>query len=191
MRITILATDSVLNNYGCFYAINNEETWYPFAREVTIEDIYAVRFKHIGINGEMTVGYAEGESDIGRVLDTEMIHLLNGDDTVYVDLVNAQPVEPVEKVRNENAVITTLIAAKEVAESERCLFNAYEGEQRFANEPIYLEDARDIKFISTSPDYPIKVGRTEGGAEIGTAANAEIIYTTSGEETIYISLGRA
>lgn len=92
----------------------------------------------------------------------------------------------------ENTIITTLIATQEVVESEHCLFNAYtdDGIQRFADEPINLENVKDIKFISRSPLCLIKIGRTEGGAEIGTAANAEIRYTTNGEETIYISLGK-
>jgi hypothetical protein len=92
----------------------------------------------------------------------------------------------------ENTIITTLIATKEVVESEHCLFNAYKGDgiQCFAEEPIQIEDAKEIKFISRSPLCPIRIGRTEGGAEIGTAANAEVKYTTNGEETIYISLGK-
>lgn len=59
---------------------------------------------------------------------------------------------------------------------------------QFTSSAIVIENVSTIKFKNLDAATTILIGTTEGGSDIGTIANAELTYATSGNQTIYLTV---
>ena len=60
--------------------------------------------------------------------------------------------------------------------------------QQFTSATLSLSEIGSINFKSLTADTTILIGTTAGGNDIGTIANSELIYSTSGDTTIYLTI---
>lgn len=60
--------------------------------------------------------------------------------------------------------------------------------QQFTDSVISLENISTLKFKNLDANTTILIGTTEGGSDVGTIANAELLYPTSGDATIYLTI---
>lgn len=58
---------------------------------------------------------------------------------------------------------------------------------QFTSTHIELQYVSTIHFKSTVDSPVVQLGTTNGGSDIGTIANAELTYITTGNETVYIT----
>lgn len=58
----------------------------------------------------------------------------------------------------------------------------------FNGEAFAVEEVALMKFKSTTADTTVLIGSTAGGSDIGTIANSELTYATSGNITIYLTV---
>lgn len=59
---------------------------------------------------------------------------------------------------------------------------------QFASTSIEVSNVATIHFKNGATDTTLKIGTTSGGAEIGSITDAQLIYNTSGDATIYLTV---
>lgn len=84
----------------------------------------------------------------------------------------------------------TFTVPSEILNNENYGYSLDNGEtwNNFETTYFVVDRVRTVKFKNLVSDVVLLIGTTEGGSDIGTIANAELMYTTSGNVSIYITI---
>lgn len=86
--------------------------------------------------------------------------------------------------------IITISVPNALLNNDNYTYSTDNGEtwNQFASELFTVANVTAIKFKSLDANTTILFGTTEGGSDIGTIANAELLYPTSADQTIYLTV---
>ena len=86
-NVVVNIPETLLNNELYQYSLDNGQTWLNFDNSVlNLTSVFTIKFKSESASPTILIGTTDGGSDIGTIANAELMHVISGNETIYLTI---------------------------------------------------------------------------------------------------------
>lgn len=85
--VIVNVPETLLNDENYQYSLDNGQTWLNFDNSVlNLTSVFTIKFKSESASPTILIGTTDGGSDIGTIANAELMHVISGNETIYLTI---------------------------------------------------------------------------------------------------------